>query len=84
MKVKLAISPGDPTGIGPDICIQAFSSQRQLDYLPVIFGDPYVFEKRAKDLKKNLKIKLYSGNEENIEDDYPSSKYDRRNHNWGI
>tara|TARA_B110000014_G_scaffold264468_1_gene266435 strand:+ start:4543 stop:5520 length:978 start_codon:yes stop_codon:yes gene_type:complete len=69
MKVKLAISPGDPTGIGPDICIQAFSSQRQLDYLPVIFGDPYVFEKRAKDLKKNLKIKLYSGNEENIEDD---------------
>ena len=45
---KLVISAGDPAGIGPDICIKAFSRKKNLNYLPVIFGDPEIFEKRAK------------------------------------
>jgi len=57
--IKLAISPGDPAGIGPDICIKAFGLKKNLDFIPVIFGDLGLFESRAKALDINIEIKEY-------------------------
>jgi len=57
---KLAISPGDPAGIGPDICIKAFAKEKELDYMPVILGDPEVFKSRATQLETELNIIEYS------------------------
>lgn len=57
---KMAISPGDPAGIGPDICIKAFAVKKPLNFIPVIFSDPLVLEKRAKELGRKINIKEYS------------------------
>ena len=35
---KIAVSSGDPAGIGPDICIKAFGQKKAYDFFPVIFG----------------------------------------------
>ncbi len=59
--IKLAISPGDPAGIGPDICIKAFGLKKNLDFIPVIFGDISLFESRSKALGINIEIKEYRG-----------------------
>ena len=37
--IKIAVSSGDPAGIGPDICIKAFGQKKLYDFFPVIFGD---------------------------------------------
>tara|TARA_B100001123_G_scaffold83001_2_gene94689 strand:+ start:2367 stop:3350 length:984 start_codon:yes stop_codon:yes gene_type:complete len=59
--IKLAVSPGDPAGIGPDICIKAFGLKRDLEFIPIIFGDINLFESRAKALGINIEIKEYKG-----------------------
>lgn len=59
MKI-LAISPGDPAGIGPDLCIKAFAGNKPLNYLPVIFSDPEVFQERANKLNKKIHTLEYS------------------------
>jgi len=59
--IKLAVSPGDPAGIGPDICIKAFGQNKNLDFSPVIFGDLKLFKKRAQNLEIDIKIKEYKG-----------------------
>ena len=58
---KLVISAGDPAGIGPDICIKAFGRKKNLNYSPVIFGDPEIFEERAKLLGCSIDIQEYKG-----------------------
>jgi len=62
--IKLAVSPGDPAGIGPDICIKAFGSKKKYDFVPVIFGDLDLFQDRAKKLNCHLEIKEYLGQKE--------------------
>ena len=42
--IKIAVSSGDPAGIGPDICIKAFGQKRKYNFFPVIFGDREIFE----------------------------------------
>ena len=62
--IKLAVSPGDPAGIGPDLCIKAFGSKQSFDFIPIIFGDKHLFQERAKNLGLDLQIKEYIGQEE--------------------
>ena len=59
--IKIAVSSGDPAGIGPDICIKAFGSKTKLDYSPVIFGDPNLFKERAKILGRKVDLQIYQG-----------------------
>ena len=59
--IKLAVSPGDPAGIGPDICIKAFGLNKDLDFSPVVFGDINLFTERAKNLEVDIKIQEYKG-----------------------
>tara|TARA_X000000368_G_scaffold240541_1_gene189952 strand:- start:1596 stop:2579 length:984 start_codon:yes stop_codon:yes gene_type:complete len=58
---KIAVSSGDPAGIGPDICIKAFGQKSLLDYSPVIFGNIELFNARAKKLGIKVNIKEYQG-----------------------
>ena len=63
---KLAVSSGDPAGIGPDICIKAFGSKTELHYSPVIFGDPNLFKERAKALGQKIDLQIYRGENEEL------------------
>jgi 4-hydroxythreonine-4-phosphate dehydrogenase len=62
--IKIAVSSGDPAGIGPDICIKAFGQKKIYDFSPVIFGDKELFKSRAKTLGINADIQIYEGQEE--------------------
>ena len=62
--IKIAVSSGDPAGIGPDICIKAFGQKKIYDFSPVIFGDKELFKSRAKILGINADIQIYTGQEE--------------------
>ena len=67
---KLAVSSGDPAGIGPDICIKAFGTKTKLQYSPVIFGDPILFKERAKILGQKIDLQIYNGeNEKHLSND---------------
>ena len=59
--IKLAVSPGDPAGIGPDICIKAFGLNKDLDFSPVVFGDMNLFKERAQNLEVDIQIREYKG-----------------------
>jgi 4-hydroxythreonine-4-phosphate dehydrogenase len=62
--IKIAVSSGDPAGIGPDICIKAFGQKKIYDFSPVIFGDKELFKSRARTLGINADIQIYKGQEE--------------------
>jgi len=67
---KLAVSSGDPAGIGPDICIKAFGTKTKLKYSSVIFGDPILFKERAKILGQKIDLQIYNGeNEKHLSND---------------
>ena len=59
--IKLAVSPGDPAGIGPDICIKAFGQNKNLNFTPVIFGDVDLFQERAQNLEVDVQVKEFKG-----------------------
>ncbi len=51
---RIALTPGEPSGIGPDICLKFL--QQQLDCQTVIIADPELLESRAELL--NLPIRF--------------------------
>ena len=57
---KIAVSSGDPAGIGPDICIKAFD-QISKDCLPIFFGNIELFKERAELLRIKINIEEYTG-----------------------
>ena len=61
--IELAVSPGDPAGIGPDICIKAFGQNKNLNFTPVIFGDVDLFQERAQNLEVDVQVKEFTGQE---------------------
>ena len=61
---KIAVSSGDPAGIGPDICIKAFGNKKILSYKPIVFGNIDLFIKRAKQINQEIDIREYKGEEE--------------------
>lgn len=54
MIARLAITPGDPAGIGPDIVIQIAQQQQSADL--VVFADPQLLRSRAAQLQLPLTI----------------------------
>lgn len=58
--VKLAITPGEPAGIGPDLSI--LLAQKKWDACLVLFADKEMIEARARTL--SLPIKLHAYNQE--------------------
>ena len=54
---RIALTAGEPAGIGPDLCIQ-LSQQKQLCQL-VIIASPELIMERARQLKKNIVIEIF-------------------------
>ena len=50
----IAVTAGDPAGIGPDICLEL--SNHSWSNKIIVLTDPSVLKERAKTLKKNIKI----------------------------
>ena len=50
----IAVTAGDPAGIGPDICLEL--ANHKWSNKIVVLTDPSVLKERAKNLKKNIKI----------------------------
>lgn len=59
--IRIAVTPGEPSGIGPDLLIQL--TQQPLDFELVAYADPALLTSRAKNLGLPLKIRLDSCNE---------------------
>ena len=55
---KIVYSPGEPSGIGPDLIVRLCSSKLWETFdIPIItIGDPRLFKDRSKILKKRIKI----------------------------
>ncbi len=51
---KIAITPGDPSGIGPDVCIDY--AQQSHDFQIICIADPELLMARAQQLNKPLKL----------------------------
>lgn len=55
MKPLLAVTPGEPAGIGPDLCIQ-LAQQPSPDYRIVVISDPALLQARARQLGLPLQV----------------------------
>lgn len=55
---RIALTPGEPAGIGPDLCIQLCQTQQTCEL--VVVTDPELLIKRAKQLNLGLSIKLFN------------------------
>ena len=56
---RIAITPGEPAGIGPDLCIQL--AQQDLPCEIIVIANPQLLEQRARQLGLSLKIKEFDG-----------------------
>ncbi len=53
----LALTMGDPAGIGPEIALKAWATRSAQQLAPfVVYGDPHVFEQRARALGLNTPV----------------------------
>ncbi|MCK5869484.1 4-hydroxythreonine-4-phosphate dehydrogenase PdxA [Methylococcaceae bacterium HT1] len=55
---RIALTPGEPSGIGPDLCIQL--AQDNLPCQLVVIADPVLLSQRAKQLDLPISIKLFN------------------------
>ncbi|MEM7019387.1 MAG: 4-hydroxythreonine-4-phosphate dehydrogenase PdxA [Pseudomonadota bacterium] len=53
---RIALTPGEPAGIGPDIALKL--AQQPLEAMLVAFADPEVLSQRAKQLSLDIKIQV--------------------------
>ncbi|NOX10006.1 MAG: 4-hydroxythreonine-4-phosphate dehydrogenase PdxA [Gammaproteobacteria bacterium] len=53
--LRVALTPGEPAGIGPDLCIQM--AQREHGCELIVIADPVVLEQRAQQIGLPLKLK---------------------------
>jgi 4-hydroxythreonine-4-phosphate dehydrogenase len=59
--VRLALTPGEPAGIGPDLCIQLAQQAQQVELVAIT--DPQLLRQRAALLGLPLRIREYSPGE---------------------
>jgi 4-hydroxythreonine-4-phosphate dehydrogenase len=55
MTIRIAVTPGEPAGIGPDLCVRVAQRPREAFQL-VVFADPTLLESRAAQIKLPLKL----------------------------
>jgi len=57
---RIALTAGEPAGIGPDLCIQL--AQQDLPCECVVIASPQLLQQRAEQLGVPLQIKIFDGN----------------------
>ncbi len=58
----IAVTPGEPAGIGPDLCLQTLARRPEANY--VVIADPGVLERRMRRLGLELTLVDYHGDAE--------------------
>ena len=66
MTHRIAITPGEPAGIGPDLCI-AIAQNPPSDVELVIVADPELLANRAAQLGHPLRLKTFEAATESAE-----------------
>jgi 4-hydroxythreonine-4-phosphate dehydrogenase len=56
--VRIALTPGEPAGIGPDLCVQLAQQQKSANL--IVVADPDLLTKRAEQLGLELEIELFN------------------------
>lgn len=51
---RIALTAGEPAGIGPDLCIQLAQHQQQCE--SVVIADPLLLQQRAQQLGLDIKL----------------------------
>lgn len=54
---RIALTSGEPAGIGPDLCIQLAQTKQSCQF--VVLADPQLLLQRSKQLKLNITIELF-------------------------
>lgn len=62
MPAIIAITPGEPAGIGPDLAV--ISAQGTMDAIPLYFADPELLRSRAAELNLDIQIETISSLQE--------------------
>ncbi|WP_417579249.1 4-hydroxythreonine-4-phosphate dehydrogenase PdxA [Nitrincola sp.] len=61
--LRFALTPGEPAGIGPDLCVQL--AQIAWPHQLIAFADPLLLEARAKALGQALQLHVWQGEQDN-------------------
>ena len=69
----LAITLGDPAGVGPEVALAALAKPRRLRCRPVLIGDPEIVENRARLVGLSPTIDVRSA-DDLIRGDVPSAR----------
>jgi 4-hydroxythreonine-4-phosphate dehydrogenase len=56
---RIALTPGEPAGIGPDLCLQL--AQQNLPFQMVVIANPELLQQRAKQLELPIQLKTFDG-----------------------
>ena len=56
MIARIALTAGEPAGIGPDLCVQLAQHQQQCEL--VVIADPQLLAQRAKQLELMVNLEL--------------------------
>ena len=63
-KPTIALTMGDPAGIGPEVCLHALNSAEISRLcIPVLFGDADILKRCARTLKLNDRFPVFPGND---------------------
>ncbi len=62
--VRIAITSGEPAGIGPDLCI--LIAQKSFDAELIVIGDPSILQQRAAQIKQAITIDLFNPSHNDI------------------
>lgn len=66
--MRLAITAGEPAGIGPDLCVQLAQLQRPEDVEWVVIADPDLLAERAKQLGLPLQVRRFDAHQAPVAD----------------
>ncbi|MBQ75415.1 MAG: 4-hydroxythreonine-4-phosphate dehydrogenase PdxA [Gammaproteobacteria bacterium] len=65
--VRLAVTPGEPAGIGPELCVQSYSNFSG-EIQPIYFADPDLLRERARLLGVDITLNDWSTTKEFVSD----------------
>ena len=63
---KIAITMGDPSGIGPEIIVKALSSESLINFIPIVIGSKKVIAKQININKSKLLLKEINNSKSDI------------------
>ncbi|NOT12405.1 MAG: 4-hydroxythreonine-4-phosphate dehydrogenase PdxA [Methylococcaceae bacterium] len=56
---RIALTPGEPAGIGPDLCVQL--AQQDLSFQLIVIANPELLAQRAEQLGLSIQLKTFDG-----------------------